>query len=348
MISIPFDGGNGMTPRVVGRMEYDQEKMMWVKVRDPKGERETRALSEEDEDPFKDMDSTRGSGGMRKLDEENEEAEEEQEKTYISEEQEQEQDSPTKFSPPSTPLNLNSRREFTRTTHRTASFDSTPFDDAAEGPQEDGFPVPGATSFRSPTAEEERDSVKSFQFPSSSSISLSPPAVQHPPPLIHHAQSAPSMLPMHPTATSTPLPSHRQVARIASGGGLRPFVTPVSVLKKRSPGTPAAGGDGGETPHRRSVSFSDGRKAGKIKDLRVDEEEGRKGGLFDKSMASGNKSVFLPSARGARIQNMLEGLGEDEVSASIASESLRFLFVVVAFFVSSRFKSRLDPPSISY
>lgn len=333
MISIPFDGGNGMTPRVVGRMEYDQEKMMWVKVRDPKGERETRALSEEDEDPFKDMDSTRGSGGMRKLEEENEneevEEEEEQEKTYLSEEQEQQHDtSPTKSSPPPTPLNLSSRREFTRTTHRTASFDSTPFDDAAEGPREDGFPVPGATSFRSPTVEEERDSVKSFQFPSSSSISLSPPPTQAaalPPPLLHHAHSAPPILPMNPTSTSTPLPSHRQVARIASGGGLRPFVTPVSVLKKRSPGTPAAGDGGGETPHRRSVSFSDGRKVGKIKDLRVDgeEEEGRKVGLFEKSLASatGNRSsVFLPSARGARIQNMLEGLGEDELSASIASQ----------------------------
>ena len=334
MISIPLAGAE--TPRVVGKMQYDQDKMIWVRVRDggktAEGGERSKGGSEED-DPFADMESTRGSGGMRALDEENENGDmEEAEATFISEagqqpEQEQEQaqepsirvasppqeerSPPARRPSPPTPLSaLNlSRREFSRT-NRTASYDSTAFGDAAEGDDDqehDGFPVPANLT---------GDSLKSFQFPSSSS--QSPPTPEPAPlprPVVHHAHTAPPIVP-NPAATSTPLPAHRPVGRIASGGGLRPFATPVSVLKKRSPGID------GQTPasaaHRRSVSFSDGRKAGKMKDLRIDEPAGGEGRLFeDRSVRS---SSFMPSARGTRIQNMLEGLGDDDVTASIASE----------------------------
>jgi hypothetical protein len=136
-----------------------------------------------------------------------------------------------------------------------------------------------------------------------------------PRPTVHHANSAPAVLTPGP-APSAPMPIRSALRTRTSlpTPGLTPGV------KKRTGFhedlTPAPGDrEGTASAGKRSVSFSDGRKSGKIRDLdmgvaqRIREPELEKGGgdgnLFDRSGGS-----LLPSARTRRIQEVLEEMDE--------------------------------------
>jgi hypothetical protein len=372
MISIPL-AEMTETPRVIGRMEYDQVQMRWVKTRRPAGEGKagdggtwkSEGRSEED-DPFRDMESTRGSEGMRALDEDLEEQEQRGEENEDANRDESQAASQVS-------------REEEEVTQGTASLRSFQFPSSRSNSPPPSGQEPSPPS---PPAAIGTSDPSTNPKPSSPDPPSVKPSLPNPPPLAHHPHSAPPA----PAHAGTPLPSSRQTPRIASGNGLRPYATPVSVLKKRSPalnahqqtpchasGGVAAGVDSpsGMTPHRRSVSFSDGRKQGKILDLRVsptgeEEDKAEKRGLFDATIAGGEgedddteerkgeygkdvekkggkstgsgegsreRSIFLPSARTARIQNMLENLDLDGDGTNVSVDSACFCI----FFLSRAF-----------
>lgn len=300
MISIPLTEAE--TPYQVGKMIFDREKMVWVKSR---GSGETGWNSSED-DPFKDMDSSK-SIGLRTLSEETEEG--------------SSSNAPLANSPRSllNTLPLDPRLEKPSSTlspsrrpfNRSISITSNSFEDPkAPIDEQDGFDM-----------DEVAASMESFQFPESpspSSVSSknstppsSPPRTRPPPP--QHAQSAP--LP-YQTVTSTPLPTQQPRGRISSTGGLRPFVTPVSVLKKRSPQGELRSATPGSALYGRSVSFSDGRKTGKLKDPQVQRIELAWDGKGEDQSVDVDKSFVGTSARASRIQRMLNQLGKDESTDS--------------------------------
>ncbi|CDZ96542.1 Protein phosphatase 1, regulatory subunit, and related proteins [Phaffia rhodozyma] len=206
-----------------------------------------------------------------------------------------------------------SRRPFSRSISiNSNSFDTSdsPVDD------QDGFNM-----------EEVAASLKTFQIPSSSLLSsssssgssskASTPTSSPPhqrPPLLHHAATAPvPLLSIH----ATPLPVRGQRERGLSTGGLRPFITPVSVLKKPSPQGQLGSATPGSVPHGRSVSFSDGRKTGKLKDPQVQKIElswNEKVGDVSGDEAGPEASAGT-SMRTHRIQNLLDDLWDDSDSA---------------------------------
>lgn len=319
MISIPLE--QAQTPQVFGRMQFDRDKMAWVKVRPAPGAAggELTRVSDED-DPFRDMDSTRGSNEMKALDAELARREE-AEQTAVQE---------AMGSSPAQPLLALAPRR------AASSFDSAAFGEDTGRLKPTGVAPENETH--------DLSSLQSFQFSTSSVSSLashedeskrlSVEPTLPPRPLVHHANSAPPAS-THASSLATPLPYGKQqpVARIASGGGLRPLTaTPVSVLKKRSPNPSSMdASEPGMTPgsvaYRRSVSFSDGRKVGKIKDLsRVDRGET----FFDDRSS---RSAFLPSARTNRIQNMLQRL-EDDPDFSDEGTSHRMSLLPFLFYSS--------------
>ncbi|KAF8489402.1 hypothetical protein JB92DRAFT_3013454 [Gautieria morchelliformis] len=120
-----------------------------------------------------------------------------------------------------------------------------------------------------------------------------------------------------PEPCSTPIPAHRT--------GLA--APPRSALKNRNDSLHRrAPGSAIRTPsrlfssaHRRSVSFSDGRKDGKIKGLGRDTGD-------EMSVLGPSSDLSSPSARGKRIAAMLENLAEpsgEDPTPSRASVSLR-------------------------
>ncbi|TYJ56366.1 hypothetical protein B9479_002914 [Cryptococcus floricola] len=134
---------------------------------------------------------------------------------------------------------------------------------------------------------------------------------------LHHVHSAPAMMTPTPSAFA-PRPM-RSALRNVNGGSATPAPGPKKRQGWSDEATPMPAGRGA-TPassQRRSVSFSDGKKAGKIVDVEVeikmarwtakaqDEEED----LFRGDGISGEKS-FLPSARTKRIQGLLENMGD--------------------------------------
>lgn len=286
LTTIPYE--DGATPIRVGKLEYDREKMKWVKIREGHsraGSMGSKA-SEEEDDPFKDFNSTVASNKAGKVGGNLIEQLRASTSTPPLEEQTAFQRDPSR--------SLSLPRSFERSLSISSNHGG------------DGFDM-----------DEVAASLKSFQFPSSSSSeSLASPPAAKSRPLPQHHNSAPL-----PPVASTPLPSSQQRARVASTGGLRPCITPVSVLKKRSPGV---GFRDAETPgsasHRRSVSFSDGKKTGKI-DLQVDKIEFSLGGYRRSGEVDPDCSA-APSARAVRIQSMLDGLGDDEATETMASQSL--------------------------
>lgn len=352
MISIPL--AETETPRVIGRMEYDQVGMRWVKTRktSPSGGLNNGTWKSEEDDPFRDMDSTRGSEGMRALDEENEAVEhglEERERRGIASSVLDERDQSDQSDEMSRSLDDKSSRpeqvapkeEVTQTPSSLRSFQFP-------SSRSNSPPLSGVGTSPPPQSPPTSNSDTASQLRPTSDVSSSVITHPVPPHLAHHPHSAPVPL------AATPAPSSRQCLplRMNSGGGLRPFATPVSVLKKRSPAltqTPYPHGGvganltpGSSGPHRRSVSFSDGRKQGKILDLGEEKENGRQRVLFtsengdsngeQKSFngGDGERSAFLPSARTSRIQNILHGL-EDETEVSIDSQSRHMLLPIVTY-----------------
>lgn len=103
---------------------------------------------------------------------------------------------------------------------------------------------------------------------------------------------------VHATVATTPRPAERRA--VAPRSALKSAsVTPVA---RRVPGS----------GHRRSVSFSDGKKDGKIVGLQKQDEA-------DAHSAAGNvTNGFLPSARSKRIHALLDGL-EDSGASNVFS-----------------------------
>ncbi|WVQ62215.1 uncharacterized protein L199_000354 [Kwoniella botswanensis] len=148
-------------------------------------------------------------------------------------------------------------------------------------------------------------------------------------PMIHHASTAPAIM--------TPTPSAYAPKPIRSA--LRNAPTPAGVFKKRTGWsdevTPA--GTRGATPGssgKRSVSFSDGKKTGKIVGLEVEIRTTaarwsttEENDLFNEDSSSHNtgenSKSFLPSARTKRIQNLLEDMEEMSLEDETPSKPSR-------------------------
>ncbi|KAI0629876.1 hypothetical protein C8Q77DRAFT_1064510 [Trametes polyzona] len=149
---------------------------------------------------------------------------------------------------------------------------------------------------------------------------------------------APSARPSHPhTSTSTPNPPNRSSSGTVPASAPRSVlksasVTPVSALKDPNRSrlyTPAT-----KLGHRRSVSFSDGKREGPIVGIgrNVPTPDLSAAGDDDSPLVSGSRAaeksssaVLVPSARSRRIANMLDDLGNDDFdeSPSKASSSSR-------------------------
>ncbi|WWC66241.1 uncharacterized protein I206_100142 [Kwoniella pini CBS 10737] len=163
--------------------------------------------------------------------------------------------------------------------------------------------------------------------PSPKSLEVSPHR-----PMIHHATSAPAVM--------TPTPSAYAPKPIRSA--LRNAATPAGVFKKRTGWsdelTPA--GSRGVTPGssgKRSVSFSDGKRNGKIIGLEVEikatttkwTSTTEEVDLFNEDSTSHNGVVgessksFLPSARTKRIQGLLENMEEMSLEDETPSKPSR-------------------------
>lgn len=119
-----------------------------------------------------------------------------------------------------------------------------------------------------------------------------------------------------PSLQQTPVPSEKR--------GIQP---PRSALKSGS-ATPVTARKPGQK-HRRSVSFSDGRRDGKILGLESANRTGRSNVTFTTPVIQVNGStaileesrVTVPSVRSKRIANMLDGLEEPSESALHSSSS---------------------------
>ena len=153
--------------------------------------------------------------------------------------------------------------------------------------------------------EEARDEAHSVQ--DSSPQKVSPPTR----PVPHHVESAPAvMTPTQETKGATrPIRSALRNANLNSD-------TPAFMKKHagwHESVTPAAGSSGSA---RRSVSFSDGKKSGKIRELHPDETEETSASDVPWLKKSEGQS-WLPSARTKRIEGLLQDM--DEMSRLISS-----------------------------
>ncbi|EIN12330.1 L domain-like protein [Punctularia strigosozonata HHB-11173 SS5] len=113
-----------------------------------------------------------------------------------------------------------------------------------------------------------------------------------------------------PKVTFTPSPAGRATS-----------TTPVSALKDPSRSryqTPQS-----RLVHHRSVSFSDGKRDGPIVDAEEIDASAELTGeeLSNLSVDLGNGDVFVPSARSKRIENLMQGLEEDDTSFEDESPS---------------------------
>lgn len=133
-------------------------------------------------------------------------------------------------------------------------------------------------------------------------VQLSPPKVSPPHrPMPHHAASAPAI--MTPQPASNGVKPIRSALRNANGGSLTPGVTKKRTAWHESV-TPALGSE------RRSVSFSDGKKHGRMRDLHEDRHESTEEAGDGDWFQSGEGRSFLPSARTKRIGGLLDDMAD--------------------------------------
>jgi hypothetical protein len=124
-----------------------------------------------------------------------------------------------------------------------------------------------------------------------------------------------------PVGNSTPLPNHRVSSTPIRSALKSASATPVSALKdayqyKETPTT---------RTHRRSVSFSDGKRDGPIRGL----QKNTKHDEAVKQTPGNSESVFVPSARSKRIAAMMEA--EEDSGKSNQSQSLHRSLSVLSF-----------------
>lgn len=300
------DDVEGVVPDKIGKMRYDRIQMRWVRELGPVDEAGESRLtgSEESVDVFAGIESLPGhledpsgsSGQMpttHRLDESLREHERE-----IQENADDEQSGVERHE-----------------TRSSVSITSDRDDDTVEDcPNLSPIELEGdATSEPMCIIEESKE-----RSTPSSATSVFANASHHD--ATHDVPSAPLLL--------TPTPSAFAQKPIRSA--LRNAATPADKPKKRqgwsdetTPG-PIARNITSASSGKRSVSFSDGKKAGKIIDLEVEMRTTRWqtstkeecADIFKRESAVGDRS-FLPSARTRRIQGLLDDMGEMSKSTGL-------------------------------
>ncbi|AFR93968.2 leucine repeat containing protein [Cryptococcus neoformans C23] len=289
------DDVEGVVPDKIGKMRYDRIQMRWVRELGPVDEADESRLtgSEESVDVFAGMESLPGqlegpsvsSGRMPDphcLDESLREHEQEIKENADDEQSGVEQ----------------------RDTRSSVSITGHRDEDRIEG-----CPDLNPSELEADAASEPVHVIEEFKKRSTPSSVTS--ASHHS--TIHHMPSSPLLM--------TPTPSVFAPKPIRSA--LRNAATPADKPKKRqgwsdeaTPGLLACGTTPA-TSGKRSVSFSDGKKTGKIIDLEVEMRTTRWqtstkeecADLFKREPTDGDRS-FLPSARTRRIQGLLDDMGE--------------------------------------
>lgn len=284
----------------VGQMVLDRQRMKWVKTSTTAREREE---DEESEDPFRDFESLRDEDSTHP-------SEQEEESESRIEEIIEDADDPEEAV-----LNSFSFDDSTAAICPVMTGVLRPDDESAE---DSGVVVDDPLTDSDESLEEFVDYTGQQHEEITDDISLREfPA---PPPRSNAVFSTP--LPFRPGTTTsagaTPFPSAGQSGTIKSHS-----VTPVSALKdpNRSK-TPA------NLKHRRSVSFSDGKRDGPIRGLNA-KVEGLAGSMSggDDFGKSGTENLFEPSLRSKRIVGMLGDLQDD-----CEFRSLRIMYPLTSCF----------------
>ena len=288
-------------PDRVGRMVFDRNIMKWVKASSmelngvvPSGTMRTDGSSESD-DPFRDIESIRDDDAAPAA---HHDAEAQDEDMSLD-------DSRADAGAADSGPEDEEEAELT-----SFSFDASAGDHATA-------PARAAGSQDG----EDEDTVTSGQFMSISMLDGSfaggappphtavqnaaqEPALEDTPPHLLAPAAAHASTPRPSAPGPAPTPIIRSALKSTS-------VTPVSVMKDTSRGrtqTPA-----NKLAHRRSVSFSDGKRDGPIAGLgrnapTPDDSVDTDPGSLSDSCASGTSNALIPSARSKRIADMLEGL----------------------------------------
>ena len=309
----------GVVPDRVGRMRFDKEQMRWIKDRNDelgtveelaegsgsgsaRGTRSARSRSEESEDVFAGIDSwgrdsrvSGISGRSKRFSQDNE--------LPTEAEGSREEDMDVETGSSSSEDDDEHVLRHANTTHIVEASDS----DSTDSEREDG------QSFLPPQA----DAPVPNYSPRSPTQSPQRPA-------IHHVNSAPAVM--------TPVAGHLSLPRpMRSALRNAQSVTP-AVQKKTSWLDHVTPGPGGSN-ERRSVSFSDGKKTGRMRDLhpedvtnesdmtgyasRVEVDTARKdrtvevdGEWFRNGSAAEGERSWLPSVRTKRVEGMFDQMGE--------------------------------------
>ena len=298
----------------VGQMVLDRQTMKWVKDTRLVASTTTREREEdeESEDPFRDIESLRDEDSTHP-------SEQEEESESRIEEIVEDADDPEEAV-----LNSFSFDDSSAAICPVMTGISRPDD---EGSEDSGIVVDDPLTDSDESLEEEfadytgqqheeiTDDVSLREFPA-------------PPPRSNAVFSTP--LPLRPNATSsagaTPFPSAGQSGTVKSNS-----VTPVSALKDPNRSKAPV-----SLKHRRSVSFSDGKRDGPIRGLngKVAEVSDSDSGN-ENSGRSGAGNLFEPSVRSKRIAGMLDDLQGD----------CEFRFLSVVYYLTFCFPDEDESPS---
>jgi protein NUD1 len=273
----------------VGQMVLDRQKMKWVKdtaLASFTAARE-RDDDEESEDPFRDFESLRDEDSAHPSEQEEESESRIEEIVEDADDPEEAVLNSFSFDDSSAaicPVMTGVSRPGDENGEDSSVIVDDPLTDSDESLEEFG-------DYTEQQHEEITDDVSLREFPA-------------PPPRSNAVFSTP--LPLRPntitSAGATPFPSGGRSGTVKSHS-----VTPVSALKDPNRSKTPAG-----LKHRRSVSFSDGKRDGPIRGLNVkvaglaDSESGN-----EKFGKSGTGNMFEPSVRSKRIAGILDGLQDD-------------------------------------
>ncbi|KZT67074.1 hypothetical protein DAEQUDRAFT_409629 [Daedalea quercina L-15889] len=325
-------------PDRVGKMVFDKVMMKWVKdtaaATAGMAEAERRLAVDttdenESEDPFRDIESLReDDSGVQRADArvavERDHDEDAYGESLVTEEE--------RLHDEGTDIEDEEEVELT----------SFSFDGPAAGPEEydgpevfesdtdDGDEEEDTTEVSIPAESISDDSDGEYDTDQAAAAPRSQPALQDTPP--HHL--VPQPYPSY--SLTTPNVALRAGATSASNGTLRSAmksssITPVSAMK--DPSKSKISTPGTRLGHRRSVSFSDGKRDGPIRGIgrNIPTPDGTEetADEDDSPLASGVSkagSIFVPSARSKRIADMLDNLEDpalDDDSPSKASSAGR-------------------------
>ncbi|KAF9778564.1 hypothetical protein BJ322DRAFT_1091258 [Thelephora terrestris] len=287
----------------VGQMVLDRKKMKWVKDTAPAFSAAVRVREEdeESEDPFRDFESLRDEDSAQPSEQEEESESRIEEIVEDADDPEEAVLNSFSFDDSSAaicPVMTGISRPEDEDSDSSGAVNDDPLTDSDESLEE----------FADNTErqhEEITDDISLREFPA-------------PPPRSNAIFSTP--LPIRPNSTTsagaTPFPS---VGRSGTVKSLS--TTPVSALKDPNRSRTPAG-----LKHRRSVSFSDGKREGPIRGLNSNVVEFSDSESANENLGvSGTGSLFELSVRSRRIAGMLDGLQDDylDESPSKASSTAR-------------------------